>query len=146
MILELLRPLKGQQDFILPLDYSPYGCMMGFHLQCESGALITRMDYSADHIGAPFPPVLHGGTVASLMETAAMVQLIWDTHMKSVPATVDINIDYLRSGQPMDTFARARLYRIGRRFATMHAEAWQDNREKPIASAMLHFLMGGQQE
>jgi len=146
MILDILRPYKEQKDFSLALDHSPYAKMMGFHLESKAGVLRTKMKFNNDHIGAPFPPVLHGGTVASLMESAALMQLIWDTHLKSMPTTVDINIDYLRSGQPIDTYARARLYRIGRRFATMHVEAWQDNREKPIASAMLHFLMKGQGE
>jgi MATE family multidrug resistance protein len=37
-------------------------------------------------------------------------------------------VDYLRSGLPRDAYARARVNRSGRRYASVHVEAWQDNR------------------
>jgi hypothetical protein len=30
---------------------------------------------------------------------------------------------------------------MGRRYASVHVEAWQDNRARPIAQATGHFLM-----
>jgi acyl-coenzyme A thioesterase PaaI-like protein len=38
-------------------------------------------------------------------------------------------------------YARARVNRSGRRFASVHVEAWQDNRTRPMAQATGHFLM-----
>ena len=58
-----------------------------------------------------------------------------------LPKTIDFSVDYLRSGLPRDAYARARVTRSGRRYASVHVECWQDNRAKPIAMATGHFLM-----
>lgn len=141
MIMAFLTKLKAMDRFDESLDISPYAKMMGFRLVRESGKLTTVMKYDSDLVGSPFPPALHGGTVASLLEMSAVMQLIWTIDMVHIPKTIDITIDYLRSGKPEDTFAKARVYRQGRRYATLHAEAWQSDMEKPIATAMLHFQL-----
>ena len=58
-----------------------------------------------------------------------------------LPKTIDFTVDYLRSGLPRDAYARARVVRSGRRYASVHVEAWQDNRARLIAQATGHFLM-----
>ncbi len=55
--------------------------------------------------------------------------------------TIDFTVDYLRSGLPRDAYARARVVRSGRRYASVHVEAWQDQRTKLFAQATGHFLM-----
>ena len=59
----------------------------------------------------------------------------------SLPKTIDFTVDYLRSGLPRDAYARARVNRSGRRYASVHVEAWQDNRSRLFAQATGHFLM-----
>ncbi|MEO1152880.1 MAG: PaaI family thioesterase, partial [Pseudomonadota bacterium] len=44
-------------------------------------------------------------------------------------------------GLPRDAYARARVTRSGRRYASVMVEAWQDNRDRLIAQATGHFLM-----
>ncbi len=58
-----------------------------------------------------------------------------------MPKTIDFTIDYLRSGLPRDAYARAIVTRSGRRYASVRAETWQDNRSRPFAQAHGHFLM-----
>ena len=58
-----------------------------------------------------------------------------------LPKTIDFTVDYLRSGLPRDAYARARVNRSGRRYASVHVEAWQDNRQRLFAQATGHFLM-----
>ena len=58
-----------------------------------------------------------------------------------LPKTIDFTVDYLRSGLPRDCYARARVNRSGRRYASVHVEAWQDNRSRLVAQATGHFLM-----
>ncbi len=60
------------------------------------------------------------------------------------PKTIDITIDYLRSGRPRETFARATVQKAGRRVAHVHAEAWQESRARPIAMMRGNFLMPGE--
>ena len=63
------------------------------------------------------------------------------TSVPRLPKTIDFTVDYLRSGLPRDAYARARVVRSGRRYASVHVEAWQDNRARLIAQATGHFLM-----
>jgi acyl-coenzyme A thioesterase PaaI-like protein len=58
-----------------------------------------------------------------------------------LPKTIDLTVDYLRSGLPRDAYARAEIARSGRRYASVRVEAWQDNRARPFAQASGHFLM-----
>ena len=64
--------------------------------------------------------------------------------MPRLPKTIAITVDYLRSGLPRDAYARARINRQGRRYASVHVEAWQDNRARLFAQATGHFLMPAQ--
>jgi acyl-coenzyme A thioesterase PaaI-like protein len=41
----------------------------------------------------------------------------------------------------MDTYARAKVIKIGRRVANVQAEAWQNERAQPIAAMHGHFLV-----
>ena len=64
-----------------------------------------------------------------------------DTPAITLPKTIDFTVDYLRSGLPRDAYARARVNRSGRRYASVHVETWQDNRARLFAQATGHFLM-----
>ena len=104
-------------------------------------------------------PALHGGAVAAFLEISAIIELSWsglwgdvETGEISVddltsgqaitlPKTIDFSVDYLRSGLPRDAYARARVNRSGRRYASVHVEAWQDNKSRLFAQATGHFLM-----
>ncbi|MEM0924317.1 MAG: PaaI family thioesterase, partial [Pseudomonadota bacterium] len=58
-----------------------------------------------------------------------------------IPKTIDISIDYLRSGRPRETFARAEVQKAGRRVVHVHVIAWQDAKSRPIAMMRGNFLM-----
>ena len=64
-----------------------------------------------------------------------------DLEILSLPKTIDFSVDYLRSGLPRDSYARAKVNRVGRRYASVHVEAWQDNRDRLFAQGTGHFLM-----
>ena len=76
-------------------------------------------------------PALHGGVIGSLLETAAIAQVIWELRTPRLPKPVDITIDYLRSGRAVTSYARARIAKQGRRVVNVHAEMWQDDEAKP---------------
>jgi len=50
-------------------------------------------------------------------------------------------VQYLAGGKPETSYAKARITRQGRRNANISVEAWQSDRSKPIASAILNILM-----
>jgi len=50
-------------------------------------------------------------------------------------------ISTLRSARPVDVIASAKVTKQGRRMVNVFAEAWQDDRSKPVATANAHFLV-----
>ncbi len=116
------------------------------------------MAFHDDLIGNPMLPALHGGATAAFLEVTAIIGLAWaslwgeiegesldieavQTGVLALPKTIDFTVDYLRPGLPRDAYARARVNRSGRRYASVHVEAWQDNRDRLFAQASGHFLM-----
>jgi acyl-coenzyme A thioesterase PaaI-like protein len=54
---------------------------------------------------------------------------------------VNVTVQFLRGGVNHDTFASARVTRLGKRVANVEAHAWQRDRAKPIAAAQLNILL-----
>jgi uncharacterized protein (TIGR00369 family) len=138
--MEMLKP-EGKSDPNAILRAVPYCAWLGLTARIEDGALILDMPFDPKLIGNPILPALHGGVVGSLLETAAIVQTIWETGSVKLPKPVDITIDYLRSGKAMESHARAWLARQGRRVVSARAEMWQEDPAKPVASFRGHFLL-----
>ena len=59
--------------------------------------------------------------------------MIWELGGAALPKPIDITIDYLRSARAVDTRARARIAKRGRRVVNVHAELWQEDPDKPVA-------------
>jgi acyl-coenzyme A thioesterase PaaI-like protein len=96
----------------------------------------------ADHlIGNPALPALHGGTLGALLESAAIFELFYRAETIVLPKTITITVDYLRSGQAVDTHARGTVTRHGKRVANVRVEAWQADRSLPVATAHAIFLV-----
>lgn len=54
---------------------------------------------------------------------------------------VNVTVDFMRGGIDHDTFAVGRITRLGRTMANVEAVAWQDDRNRLIASAQMHYLL-----
>ena len=142
-------------------DAIPYNRFLGVRFDRLGDELTARMPFAEEIVGNPFLPAIHGGVTGAFLEITAITQLAWDAAWvileqggdeaqqilqgvyPPVPKTIDITIDYLRSGRPRDTFARAKVQKAGRKVAHLHVEAWQDNRTRPIAMLRGNFLMPG---
>ena len=132
---------KASGDFAAIHRAIPYARWLGVSVERSSGELLSRLAFSPALIGNPALPALHGGTVGALLESAAIFQVLWELDAVVLPKTINITVDYLRSGRPADVFAKAVITKRGRRVVNVRAEAWQDDRDKPIASATAHFLV-----
>jgi uncharacterized protein (TIGR00369 family) len=119
----------------------PYCVHLGIIGREENGGIVLEMPFSEILIGNPVLPALHGGVIGSLLETAAIVTVIREAGASELPRPVDINVDYLRSGRAVASYAAARIARQGRRVVNVHAEMWQEDRAKPIAALRGHFLI-----
>jgi acyl-coenzyme A thioesterase PaaI-like protein len=54
---------------------------------------------------------------------------------------VTVTVDYMRPGVERETYAGASVARLGASVANVEAFAWQEERDQPIASARLNFLL-----
>ena len=124
----------------------PYAKWMGIAPENGTGELLTRMRYHESLIGNTFLPAIHGGTLGAMLEMAAIFHLLWETETETVPKIVNITVDYLRSAGPRDVIAAARVTKQGRRMVNVFAEAWQDDRARPVANASAHFLISAADE
>lgn len=158
---EPVQVVKQRRDAALAalVDGIPYTKFLGIEFERRGDELTAIMPFKNDLIGNPFLPALHGGALAAFLEMTAIVGLSWATlwedvesgrldlealqagKLPSLPKTIDFTVDYLRSGLPRDAYARAKVNRSGRRYGSVHVEAWQDNRARPCAQATGHFLM-----
>ena len=104
------------------------------------GLLVGAMNVLAAKVALDLPAI-HGGVLGAFLEMTALAQLAYSQGPGRQPRAIDVTVQYLRSGKPMDTYARARMNRVGRRIANIYAEAWQETRGSPIATLHGHFLL-----
>jgi uncharacterized protein (TIGR00369 family) len=132
--------MTPQERLTAALARIPYAGFLGVRAELKGDELTLILPYSEHLVGNPLLPALHGGVVGALMELTAITQLAIASKSETFAKTIDIGVDYLRSGKPIDTYARARVIKIGRRIANVQAEAWQNERNQPIAAMHGHFL------
>jgi len=118
----------------------PYADFIGVEPIVMDDELTMVMRYKESNIGNPFLPALHGGVIGGFMEVSAIAGLMFSGGYTKVPKPIGLNIGYLRSGKPQDSFARASIVRQGSRVANVRVEAWQDDMDKPIATLMGNYL------
>ena len=158
---EPVQVVKQRRDAALErlVTGSPYARYLGVRFERRGDELTALLPFDEKLIGNPFLPALHGGAVGAFLEITAVVGLHWTIvweqmeggglaledieagRFPRMPKTIDFTVDYLRSGLPRDAYARPRVNRLGRRSASVHVEAWQDNRARLFAQATGHFLM-----
>lgn len=158
---EPVQVVKQRRDAALRALVSgvPYIQFLGIGFERRGDELTAILPFDEKLIGNPRLPALHGGVTAAFLEVTAIIELSWSMlwddieagridlatldplHLPRLPKTIDFTLDYLRSGLPRDAYARARVNRSGRRYASVHVEAWQDNRSRLFAQGTGHFLM-----
>jgi len=140
-ILEELREQGRSQDMQAVVDHIPYARFLDLQIDRKGTEITTVLPFKESLIGNTTLPALHGGAVGAFLELTSVIQLLFDTSCEQFPKTVDISIDYLRSGKPVDTYGRAIVTRQGRRVANVRSEIWQEEKSRPIAASHGHFLL-----
>ena len=121
----------------------PYARGLGIEVErLEGHAPVLAMDFSERVQGRP--GYLHGGALSGLLEMAAIAalqcELEADGGLRRIKP-VNVTIEFMRGGTEQRTFALGRVTRAGRRIANVQVEAWQDARDKPIATAFLNIAL-----
>lgn len=158
---EPVQVIKERRDKALSVLVRslPYAQYLGVRFDRRGDELTAILPFEEKLIGNPLLPAIHGGVTAAFLEITCTIELAWshlwreiesgaiDADALSVqtlprmPKTIDFTVDYLRTGLPRDAYARARINRSGRRYASVHVETWQDNRARLFAQGTGHFLM-----
>ncbi len=142
--MKLLRDLRAEgkgRDMVALLERIPYARFLGIGVDRKGSELTTILPFADHLVGNVALPALHGGAIGAFLEFTAVIQLLFDSDSERLPRTIDISIDYLRSGRPLETYGRAVVTKHGRRVANVRCEAWQEERHRPIATAHGHFLL-----
>ena len=108
----------------------------------EAGMPVLTVDFGPTVEGRP--QHFHGGATAGLLENAgyaalrtALLAAGRDPQLKPI----NITVQYLAAGKSQTSFAAGRITRLGRRNANITVEAWQTDRSRPIATAVMNILM-----
>ncbi len=140
-ILQRMRDEGRARDMGALIEQIPYACFLGIEVDRKGSELTTILPFKDSLVGNELLPAIHGGVIGAFLEITSVVQLLFDTSCERFPKTIDISIDYLRSGGPVPTYGRALVTRQGRRVANVRAEIWQEERTKPVAAAHGHYLL-----
>lgn len=114
------------------LSGSPFARFLAIEAQVDERGVLATLPIRDSLVGNVMLPALHGGAVASFLEIACLLQLAHETGTSAPARAIDISVEYLRPARRETTFARARIRRLGRRVATVHAEAWQRDENTPV--------------
>lgn len=126
------------------LELPAYARSLGIALtgEEEHGMPVLAVDFGPNVEGRP--QHFHGGATAGLLENAgyaalrtALIAAGRDPQLKPI----NITVQYLAAGRSQASFAVGRITRLGRRNANIAVEAWQGDRERPIATAVMNILM-----
>lgn len=140
--MERVRAARASGDPSPLLECVPYAAFLGLSVELSGGELVGRLRFSDPLIGDSTIPALHGGTLGALLESTAHLAVLFGTDVEQIPKTINLTVEYLRSGRARDTFATAVITKPGRRVVNVRATAWQDDRSRPVAAANVHFLVG----
>lgn len=138
---QLIAEARRTRRFDAVLGAMPYAVFLGLKAEFTPLGLLCTMPFSERIIGNPALPAIHGGVTGAFLENTALVVLMAESDTAKLPKTINITVEYLRSGRPVDTYAAGVVTRHGRRVANVRVDAWQEDRAHPIAVASAHFLL-----
>lgn len=123
---------------------TPYARSLGIRLERreDDGTPVMRVEFDETVEGRPNH--YHGGATGGLLETAGYALLKAELERRTRSAVlkpINITVQYLAAGKSQATYAKARITKLGRRSANITVEAWQDDPQRPIATAVMNVLM-----
>lgn len=123
---------------------TPYARSLGIALsKWEDGVPVMQVEFVEAVEGRP--EHFHGGATGGLLETAGYAALraeLAERGRDAVLKPINITVQYLSAGKSQASFAKGRVTKLGRRSANLTVEAWQDDRSRPIATAVMNVFMG----
>jgi acyl-coenzyme A thioesterase PaaI-like protein len=122
----------------------PYAKGLGIRADhVEAGMPVLAMDFGPRVEGRP--GYLHGGASSGLLEIAGYAAMRQHLEVEgrgdAVIKPTGLTVRFLRGAASRTTYARGIITRSGGRLASVEVEAWQIDRDAPVAGANLTFLI-----
>jgi len=119
-------------------DDLPFAKLIGIELdQINEG--VATLGLEVRNVLMQNNGVVHGGAIASLIDTAAAFAILSVLPSGERVTTVDLTISYLRPLTTGWARATARVVRAGRRLITVSGEVLDDG-GKPVATALTTYI------
>ena len=116
----------------------PYARLLGMELGAlESGEASTHLTVRDDL--RQNQGVVHGGAIASLIDTAAAISLLTQIDLQERVTTTDLTIHYLRPVTTGRITATARVVRQGQRLMVLNVEVTNDQ-QLCLATAVTGYI------
>ncbi len=136
--LDMMRQLASQM-----MNASPQANAIGMEtLSIDLGEAVLRVPFKPELVGNPDTGVIAGGVVTTLLDHSCGQAAMAAMATFSSLATLDLRIDYMRPAEPgADIYCHAHCYKLTRSVAFVRAQAYDRDREDPVATAQAAFML-----
>ena len=113
----------------------PFVSYLGMRfVSIDSGLVIMEVPFAPNLVGNPEGPALHGGVVASLLDTCGGAAVWSQIGRYDRVSTVDLRVDYLRPARAERVIGAGRVIRLGNRVGVTELRAYHPGAEdEPVA-------------
>ncbi len=113
----------------------PFVAFLGIHfVSVASGSVRMEVPFQPSLIGNPVLPALHGGVIATLLDTCGGAAVWSQIGEFDRVSTVDLRVDYLRPGRPETLVGTGRVIRLGNRVGVVELRAYHPGASgEPVA-------------
>ncbi|MCB2086118.1 MAG: PaaI family thioesterase [Sphingomonadaceae bacterium] len=122
---------------------TPYARSLGIAVdRYEDGVPVITVPFASGVEGRPGH--FHGGATSGVLETAGYAALrcaLTERGVQPQLKPINITVQFLAAAKNETVFAMARINKLGRRNANLTVEAWQSDRSRPVATAVMNILM-----
>jgi uncharacterized protein (TIGR00369 family) len=135
---DMMRQLAPQV-----LMASPHAAAVGMEMvSIDPAEAVLRVRFRPDLVGDPDTGVIAGGVVTALLDHTCGQSVMAALDSYQPIATLDLRIDYMRPAGPgLDIFCHAHCYKVTRSVAFVRAQAYDVDREDPVATAQAAFML-----
>lgn len=138
---DFLLDEENAKELVSSIPYAEY---LGMRIQQNiNGEIIFHLPFQEKHVGNPMIRAIHGGILASFMECSATIMVIGTVSHDHLPKCVNQTTEYLKSAKDVDTYARVKVNKAGRRILATTVSCWQQDESVPVAISHLRFMVGG---
>ena len=129
---DMMRQLAPQV-----LMASPHAAAIGMEVvSIDPAEAVLRVRFRPD------TGVIAGGVVTALLDHTCGQSVMSALESYQPIATLDLRIDYMRpAGSGLDIFCHAHCYKVTRSVAFVRAQAYDLDREDPVATAQAAFMI-----